>query len=447
MFKASDFGPDFVWGVAASAAQTEGAIDVDGRSFSIWDHFAGKKGKIKGNHHPGNTCEFYHRYEQDVQLIQSLNIPNFRFSLSWSRILPEGTGRVNQKGMDFYKRLIDQLLLAGIEPWVTLYHWDLPQVLENRGGWTNRDMLDWFAEYADACGRELSGTGVRNWLVLNEPLAFTGVGYFLGYHAPGRKGFRNFLPAMLHAMLCTGIGERALRRHMPQASIGSSFSCSLVTPGSNSHADLRAADRADALLNRLFVEAAVGRGFPTDKLPFLRKVEKYMKPGDEGLLKANLDFLGIQNYTREVVKSCWYAPYLRARLVNARNRGVPHTSMNWEIFPDSMLAMLRQFSAYGLPLVVTENGASFLDQHHEASDTIHDPERLHFLQEYIRRVKQAMEEGIPVKGYFVWSLTDNFEWAEGFSQRFGLVYVNFLNQRRIVKASGIWYRDFLTGNE
>jgi beta-glucosidase len=443
--QASGFGDGFVWGVSMAAIQVEGALQEDGRSPSVWDVFASKKGKIKGGHHPETACDFYHRYPEDIALAASLRIPNFRFSLSWSRILPDGTGRINQKGLDFYKRLIDQLKSHGIEPWITLYHWDLPQILEDKGGWTNREILDWFGEFAETAGRELSPLGVKNWMILNEPLAFTGAGYFLGYHAPGKKGSQNFLPAMLHAALCTGIGEKAIRSHRSDARIGSCYSCSLITPASGSEADIRAARRVDALLNRLFIEAAMGKGFPLEDLPFLRKVEKWMKPEDEQNLLSHPDFIGVQNYTREVVGSCCYVPYLKAKIKKASKRGVPHTAMNWEIYPDSLLQMLRKFSQYrpDLPLIVTENGAAFPDDWH-GQDLIQDDARIRYLSDHIQSVKTAREMGIRAEGYFVWTLLDNFEWAEGYHPRFGLIYMDFESQRRIMKSSGLWYRDFLS---
>ena len=441
--KASDFGSDFRWGVSTAALQTEGFPDADGRMPSIWDTFAARRGKIRSGHHPQTACEFYRRFPEDIALASSLSIPNFRFSLSWPRIIPDGNGRINHKGLDHYKRLIERLKKHNIEPWITLYHWDLPQALEDKGGWTNRDVLGWFSHYAETAARELAGFDIPYWMVLNEPLAFTGAGYFLGHHAPGKKGFNNFLPAMLHAALATPAGEQAIRLHQPDAQIGSTYSCSMISPAGPSPAHIRAAEKADALLNRLFVEAALGMGFPFKELPFLRNVEKWMKADDEKNMISSPDFLGIQNYTREVVASCWYVPYLKAKIIKAKNRKVPHTEMNWEIYPDALYEMLRKFSAYrpGLPLVVTENGAAFPDkiEHNQVSD----PERLLYLQEHIRRVRHAQESGIPVKGYFVWSLTDNFEWAEGYHPRFGLIYVDYKTQERTIKSSGHWFRDFL----
>jgi len=443
----SDFGTDFHWGVSVAAPQIEGAHNLDGKGPSIWDTFSARRGKIFKNQHPQIACDFYNRYPEDIALMQQMGIPNFRFSIAWSRILPNGTGTVNQKGLDFYKQLIDSLLSAGIEPWLTLYHWDLPQALEDKGGWTKREVLHWFEEYVNVVASQLTGRGIQNWMVLNEPMVFTGAGYFLGYHAPGKRGFSNFVPAMLHAALCTGLGEKILRSHQTDIRIGSTYSCSFITPKSNSEADLKAVKRADALLNRLYIEPAMGLGFPLEELEMLRPVEKYMRAEDESNLKANLDFIGVQNYTREVVEACWYVPYLKARLVNAKKRGVPHTEMQWEIYPSALLEMLKKFAAYNpdIPLIVTENGAAFPDKL-DKDNTIIDHERLQYLETHIAEVLKAKQSGIKVDGYFVWTLMDNFEWAEGYRPRFGLVYVDFETQKRIVKSSGHWYASFLDEN-
>lgn len=446
-FNRENFGPDFIWGVSTAALQTEGGWNEDGKSPSIWDTFSMKKGKIFQGQNPKIACDFYHRYREDIQLIKNLGIKNFRFSLSWSRILPNGTGPINHKGLDFYKSLCDELLEHGIEPWPTLYHWDLPQVLEDKGGWTNREVLNWFEYYSETIGKHLGNRGIQNWMVLNEPMVFTGAGHFLGYHAPGRRGFSNFIPAMLHAALCTGIGEKKLRSHQSNINIGSTYSCSFITPRTNSEADLIAAKKADALLNRLFIEPACGLGFPLSDLNVLNKVEKLMRPEDEKNLKVDLDFIGVQNYTREIVESCWYVPYLKARLVNAKKRGVPHTEMEWEVYPESIYEMLKKFSRYRpeIPLLVTENGAAFKDNW-DGSNELKDPLRVEYLQSHISQVLRAKNEGIDVRGYFVWTLMDNFEWAEGYRPRFGLVYLDFETQKRVIKDSGKWFSSFISEN-
>jgi beta-glucosidase len=437
------FEDDFNWGVSSSALQSEGAWNEDGKGLSNWDFFALKKKKILHNHTPAVAADFYHRYEEDIAILSALNIPNFRFSLSWSRILPDGTGKTNRKGIDFYNRVIDTCLKENIQPWVTLYHWDLPQALEESGGWTNRDMLRWFEDYVISCV-DAFGDRVKHWMVLNEPMVFTGAGYYLGIHAPGKKRFRNFLPAIHHAVLCQALGVRIIKSKYPKAEAGSTFSCSYVTPHTVSEKDGRAVKRIDALLNRLFIEPALGLGYPVKELSFLKKIEKYMRPGDEQLMKADFDFIGIQNYTREVVAHAFHIPHLKAKLIPADKRKVYHTFMDWEVYPESIYEMIKQFSNYkGVKkVIVTENGAAFHDT--VANNAVHDLERIHFLTNYIAQVQRAKEDGLKVNGYFVWSLTDNFEWAEGYLPRFGLVYVDYETQRRIIKDSGHWYGNLVS---
>ena len=446
-FTRADFGPDFSWGVSAAAYQTEGAWNLDGKGPSIWDDFVRRRGKIKGRQHADEATEFYHRWPQDLDLMRGLGIPNFRFSAAWSRVLPAGTGPVNAAGLDFYDRLVDGCLARGITPWLTVYHWDLPLALQRRGGWQNRSILGWFTEYAELLARRL-GDRVAHWMVLNEPLAFTGAGHLLGIHAPGRRSLGAFLAATHHAALAQAEGGRALRAALPaMARIGSTFSCAHVEPWRPALGrDVAAARRADALLNRLFVEPALGLGYPVADLPVLGWLDRYVKPGDEARLPFAFDFLGVQNYTREVVRFSPYVPLLWATLVGARQRRVPHTAMGWEVYPESLYHALRRFAAYpGVPrLLVTENGSAFPDAAPRAG-RLPDPARQAFLQASLGQLLRARREGVPVDGYFVWSFTDNFEWAEGYAPRFGLVHVDYPTQQRTVKDSGHWYSAFLRG--
>lgn len=438
----SDFGVDFQWGLSTAAFQIEGSPHADGKGPSIWDHFAAKKGRIYKGHNPEVTCDFYKRFEKDLLLMKSLNIKNFRFSISWSRIIPEGTGSLNPEGVAFYDRLINKCLELEIEPWVTLYHWDLPQALQEKGGWVNREIINWFRNYVTACVTKF-GDRVKYWMVLNEPLVFTGAGYFLGVHAPGKKGMRNFLPAMHHAMICQAEGARTIKEHFPQARVGTTFSCSYIEPFRPVKKDILAAQRIDALVNRLFIEPALGMGYPTSNLKFLKGLEKYKVSGDEELIKFKFDFIGVQNYTREVVKHSSFIPYLKARNIKATKRNVPVTEMNWEVYPDSIFEILKKFNRYAgvTDIYITENGAAFKDNVVEGE--VNDIARVDFLKKYLAAVLKAKRQGVNVKGYFVWTFTDNFEWAEGYRPRFGLVYVNFKTQKRILKASAKWYRDFL----
>jgi beta-glucosidase len=435
------FPSDFLWGVSTSAYQTEGAYLEDGKGLSIWDTFV-HKNKIRGGETANDTCDFYHRYESDLALMKSLGLKNFRFSLSWSRIMPYGKGEVNAKGLAFYDELIDTCLSLGITPWVTLYHWDLPQALEDEGGWTNREIIHWFKDYTQICVRYF-GDRVKHWMVMNEPMVFVGAGYFLGAHAPGRTGMKNFLPAIHHAVLAMTESARLIKFLQPQSIVGTTFSCSYIEPYSHSYRDVQAAQRVDALLNRMFIEPTLGLGYPVSKIAPLRKIYDYFKPGDEDKLKFDFDFIGIQNYTREVVKHSWFTPYLQAKIVKAENRKVPITLMNWEVFPPSIYEMIMKFNSYeGVKrIIITENGASFHDDYHPHMIT--DEDRVEYLKQHIAQVQRAIMMGAKVDGYFVWTWTDNFEWAEGYYPRFGLVYTDFKTQQRVVKKSGIWYGEFI----
>lgn len=444
MIHSSMFDPNFIWGVSTAAYQIEGAHLHEGKSASIWDQFVQKKGKIAGGHHANTACDFHRRYRSDLSLMQSMQIKNFRFSTAWSRILPEGIGAVNEKGMDFYDRLVDECLELDIQPWVTLYHWDLPHALELKGGWTNRDVISWFLEYTEKVVRRLSDR-VKNWLVLNEPMVFTGAGYFLGVHAPGRMGIKPFMQSVHHAAICQAQGSHLIHSLQGDAEVGSTFSCSHIEPLTTSERDVQAAKRMDALLNRLFLEPALGLGYPVRDLPVLNRLEKVWKSGDEALLKADFDFIGLQNYTREIVSHAFTIPYLQAKIIRADKRNVPATVMNWEVYPDSLYHMLKQIGNYPAvhKIIVTENGAAFPD--HVIEGEVMDHERKEYLKAYITAMLKASQEGVPVKGYFVWSFLDNFEWAEGYYPRFGLVYVDFKTQQRIIKHSGYWYQRFLSG--
>jgi beta-glucosidase len=436
------FGGDFEWGVSTAAFQTEGAWAEDGKGESVWDAFTGKKGKVHGGQNARVACDFYHRYEQDIDIIKSLNIPNFRFSIAWTRIMPNGSGDVNQAGIDFYNRVIDYCLQQGVKPWVTLYHWDLPQALELQGGWTNRNVIEWFTKYTEVCAKHF-GDRVKHWMVMNEPAVFTGAGYFLGLHAPGRTGLKSFLPAVHHVTLSIAAGAKTLRRLLPDAVIGTTFSCSHIEPLSAKANDVDAARRADVLINRLFIEPLIGMGYPVADLPVLRKIEKYFYPGDENNLSFDFDFIGLQNYTREIVEYSFFTPYISAKLVEAKHRNVPLTEMGWEVYPEAMYQVLKKFSAYSQikNIIITENGSAFKDK--LANGQIADEQRINYLQANLEQVLKARQEGIKVNGYFVWTLTDNFEWAEGYRPRFGLVYIDFETQQRIIKQSGYWYSSFL----
>lgn len=444
---ATDFEKDFCWGVSTSAYQIEGAHDKDGKGLSIWDVFSNTPRKIFQDHNGNTAADFYNRFQEDIQLLKKLNIRHFRFSLSWSRLLPNGTGNINEKGIEFYNRIIDCCLENNITPWVTLYHWDLPYELEKKGGWANRDILNWFRVYVDLCVNRF-GSKVKHWMILNEPIAFTGGGYFLGIHAPGRSGLKNFLPAIHHACLCQNIGFQLIKERYPESEVGTTFSFSHIEAYTTTNLrqntrHLAAAKRVDAILNRMALEPTLGLPYPHTDLKVLASINKYMQQGDELLLKTPFDFIGVQTYTRELVKHSYFVPYLKAKLINAEKRNVPTTVLNWEIHPPSLYEVIKKVAAYtGVKkIIVTENGAAFNDR--LESSRVHDPYRINYLQQHIAELKRVKDEGINVKGYFVWSFIDNFEWSEGYHPRFGIVYVDFKTQKRVIKDSGYWYQQFL----
>ncbi len=434
----TSLGPDFSLGVATAAYQIEGGFLADGKGPSIWDDFSNKKGNIYKNQNGNHACRFYEKWQEDVALLKAMHIAHYRFSLSWSRLLPDGLHKVNSNGIDFYNRLIDRLLELGITPWITLYHWDLPYTLEKEGGWTNREILNWFGRYADLVTRHF-GDRVKHWMVLNEPMVFTGAGYFMGIHAPGKRGFANFLPAVHHATLAMGEGGRIIRANVPEAEIGTTFSCSWIEALDEKPANIKAAAKVDALLNRLFVEPMLGLGYPTEQLPVLRKMEKYIRQGDMENIPFEFDFIGVQNYTREIVKHSIWTPYLKSKLIPASKRGVPYSEMNWEIIPESVYQMLKKFGSYPQvkKMLVTESGLALKDI--VVDGQVNDSIRETYFKDVMQQLLRAKQEGIPVEGYFAWTFTDNFEWAEGFRPRFGLVHIDFETQVRTIKNSGYWF--------
>jgi beta-glucosidase len=440
----SDFGDDFKWGVSTAAYQIEGAHEADGKGASIWDMFVRKPKKISGNHHGDIACDFYNRYPEDIRLMAALHISNYRFSISWSRIIPKGRGAVNQQGIEYYNRLIDHCLSLNIQPWITLYHWDLPEALHSKGGWTNRDILEWFSDFVQCCLFHFADR-VKYWIVLNEPMVFTGAGYFLGVHAPGKKGLSNFLAAAHHAAICQAEGGRIIRSFRSDLKAGTTFSYSHLEPLHPTERDLKAVVRADALLNRMFIEPLLGKGYPAHDLKVLRRIEKYHKQGDEKKLAFDMDFIGLQNYTREVITHSHFIPFVGAKIIKASKRNVKFTEMNWEVYPEAIFKALRRLSQYKdiREIIVTENGAAFADQYIDG--IVDDRDRVEYLQTHIEQVLAARKTGVKVNGYFVWTFLDNFEWAEGYTPRFGLVHVDFETQTRTVKASGQWYSHFLKG--
>ena len=437
------FGKEFLWGVSTAAYQMEGAFREDGKSNSIWDTFTQKHRHIKDGSTGNIACDFYHTYSSDIDLVKSLNMKVFRFSTAWSRVLPNGIGQANQKGIDFYHRVIDKCLENNLQPWLTLYHWDIPQVLQDKGGWMNRDVIDWFSEYTYLMTKSY-GDKVKDWIILNEPTAFTVVGYGVGVHAPGIRGVNHLLPTIHHAAYCQAEGGRIVRSNVKNANIGTTFSCSHVMPLRNLEKDHIAVERWDALLNRLFIEPSLGLGYPISSLPFLKNIDKHIKEGDMEKLVFDFDFIGVQNYTREVVKNIWYIPYMHGLEINPAKRGATeYSELGWEVYPESLYETLKRFSSYKAvkKIYVTENG--FASQDELIDNTVHDIQRVNYFKSYFAQMLRAKNEGVNVGGYLCWTLLDNFEWREGFKPRYGLVYVDFKTQQRILKDSAIWFQNFL----
>ena len=429
-----------------AAAQNEGAYNIDGRGLSIWDSFARRQGKIIGAGKPYEACDFYHRYKDDLLLVKALGFRVFRFSISWSRILPEGTGRINKEGIAFYHKIIDECLLLGLIPYVTLYHWDLPHALEKEGGWTSHSLLRWFSRYVTICAEEY-GDKVKNWIILNEPMGFTSLGYGLGKHAPGKSGLNNFLPAVHNAAMAQAEGGRIVRNIVPHANIGTSFSCSEVIPLTQNPLDIAAANRMDILLNRLFIEPSLGMGYPDDNFSLMDKLHLHNKAWKyTERMKFDFDFIGVQNYFSLTVRHNPIIPIINASEVKAAKRKVPHTDMGWEINAGSFYNMLKRFAGYNgvKEVIVTENGSYFKDV--LQNGVVNDVQRIQYFQDYVMAMLLAKQNGINIKGYFAWTLMDNFEWSEGYRARFGLIHVDFKTQLRTIKNSGSWWRNFLSGN-
>ncbi|MBI2705216.1 MAG: beta-glucosidase [Actinobacteria bacterium] len=441
--RASAFGGGFTWGVATAAYQIEGAWDEDGKGPSIWDTFTHRRRTIKDRSSGDVACDFYHRYADDVALTADLGFNAKRFSISWPRVMPAGTGAVNQRGLDFYDRVVDECLARGVDPWVTLYHWDLPQALQDRGGWTNRDVLGWFGEYVSVMAAAL-GDRVKHWMVFNEPLSFTSIGQLLGLHAPGKRNPFGFLASVHHVNLCQAVGAGVLRDLVPGGDIGTSQYLSPVVATGTTPIHHKAERSADAFVNRMFIEPNLGLGYPVDAFPFLRFMERYEHDGDDKAIVVDWDFLGVQYYTRLKAPPLPIPYFGTAPMFGHDWKRFELTSFGWEIRPDGLYDVLQRAHGYGrFPrLVVTENGASFNDV--LAGDRVHDRRRIGFYEDHLAAVLRAKNDGIPVDGYFAWSLLDNFEWAEGYRTRFGLVYVDYATQRRIVKDSGHWFRELLS---
>lgn len=440
VFEAHQFPKQFFWGVATAAYQVEGAWNADGKGESIWDRFSHTVGKVKGGDTGDVTCDSYHRYKEDIALAKKLNINSYRFSISWPRIQADGTGAANPKGLDYYKRVADTLREASIRPLATLYHWDLPQKLQEAGGWPNRDLAGRFTDYCGIVTRAL-GDHISHWCIFNEPWVFTFLGYSRGEHAPALKDFAATMRATHVVNIAQGQAFRAIKAVNPKFAVGTAFSMSYCQPATGSAEDKAAAERAHAIGNIWFLEPALkGRypkGFPGENPYEMMGV----KSGDMELCKAPLDFVGVNYYRRQLVAAIPPGSgEASAGVYNFDATEGPLTNFAWEVWPDGFYDMLMQITReYNKPLIeVTENGCSYLDSP-DAHGRVPDARRIEYTRGYISAMGRAIKDGADIRGYHHWSLLDNFEWAEGYAQRFGLVYVDFRDQRRIIKDSGYWY--------
>ncbi|HEX3588328.1 MAG TPA: GH1 family beta-glucosidase [Pseudonocardiaceae bacterium] len=437
----------FRWGVATSAYQIEGATDEDGRTASIWDTYC----RVPGAVHNGETgdvaCDHYHRMPSDVALIRSLGVDTYRFSVAWPRVQPGGRGPANAAGLGFYERLVDELLAADITPWVTLYHWDLPQELEDAGGWPARDTAYRFADYAMLVFDRLSDR-VRHWTTLNEPWCSAMLGYAYGRQAPGRTDFAAGSHAAHHLLLGHGMAASRIRAAGPQVDLGITLNMGYGEPATDSELDREAARRCDGLGIRLYLDPLVRGRYPADVLDDLaaRNVRLPVQDGDLAFISTPLDVLGVNYYsahrfsgTSEDGRTVDDDGLPVARSVP---RGAAVTAMGWEVVPSGLTALLVRLSREypGLPLVITENGAAFEDVA-DASGFVADSDRTAYLSSHIEAVAAAVAQGADVRGYFAWSLLDNFEWSFGYDKRFGIVRVDYGTQERTPKASALWYRD------
>jgi beta-glucosidase len=434
------FPDDFLWGAATSAYQIEGSPTADGAGRSIWHRFS---------HTPGNTwldqtgdvaCDHYRRYKGDVALMSELGLMAYRFSISWSRIYPKGTGLVNKKGLDFYSRLVDALLEKGIKPNATLYHWDLPEALDDRGGWLNRNIADWFSDYATTMFDAL-GDRVEMWSTLNEPWVVTDGGYLAGVLAPGHSNLFEAPIATHNLLRAHGSAVERFRsaKAAQKGKIGIVVNLEPKYPASQSAEDLAAVKRADAYMNRQYLDPVFKGEYPVELREIFGEAWPEWPDEDMALIKQPIDFLGVNYYTRRVEQ--YHPDFLPLRAKQVPQRQHIETATNWEVFPEALTrALLWCTERYGhLPIYITENGAAFYDSPHTIDGRIEDPLRVEYYRQHLRAAHEAMKQGVNLRGYYAWSLLDNYEWAHGYSKRFGIVHVDYSTQQRTIKSSGRYY--------
>jgi len=441
------FPDEFVWGAATASYQIEGSPDADGKGKSIWDQFAHTEGRIWNNDTGDVACDHYLRFKDDVKMMADLGLNSYRFSISWPRIFPAGGGTPNTRGLDFYRKLVDELHKFSIQPAATLYHWDLPQALQDKGGWENRDTARYFAEYAAYLFESLD-LPVSMWITLNEPWVVAVLGNAFGVHAPGQTDFNQALQVSHNLLIAHGLAVNAFRQvKRVDEKIGITLNLAPVQPLTDSEEDMKAAHRSDGFMNRWFLDPIFKGSYPEDMVEIFSRSFKVplFSEEDSIMVSEPLDFLGINNYTRVLVESTGDDNAFMGSPVNPPD--ADYTEMGWEVYPEGLYELLvRVHRDYGpLPLYITENGAAFDDQL-LADGSVNDDKRVAYLRGYIEQCWKAVQEGVPLKGYYLWTLMDNFEWAFGYSKRFGIVYIDFETQKRYPKKSADWYKQVISRN-
>ncbi len=438
------FPEGFLWGAATASYQIEGAVREDGRGECIWSRFSHTSGKVLNGDTGDVACDHYHLYRSDVVLMARIGLRAYRFSIAWPRVLPFGTGAPNEVGLDFYDRLVDELLAVNIRPFVTLYHWDLPQALQDRGGWDNPEVVQWFGEYTDRVSRRL-GDRVKDWITLNEPWVVAFLGNWLGIHAPGLCDLGTAYRVLHHQLLAHGAAIAILRRNVQDVSAGITIDLGYFEPATERSEDVQAAWREDGFKNRWLLDAVFKGHYPTDVINWVAEWLDGIDLDAVAQAAAPLDFLGINYYTRTLVEAA-SSGVTAARPVKPANAAF--TTMGWEVYPEGLYQLLVRVHREYQPraLFVTENGAAFADVL-TPDGKVHDEARRDYLRQHFDAAERAIQAGVPLRGYFVWSLMDNFEWSLGYTQRFGIVYVDYATQQRIVKDSGQWYAEVIRQNQ
>lgn len=437
------FPKEFVWGTATSSYQIEGETPEAGRGDCIWGHFARTPGKVINGETGQVACDHYYRYKDDVGLIQSLGVNAYRFSVSWPRVIPQGVGAVNPAGLDFYSRLVDELLAHNITPYLTLYHWDLPWALQGHGGWVNPDIAKWFADYTEVMTNAL-GDRVKHWITINEPWCVSILSHLIGVHAPGLTDPKAAMKAAHHTHLAHGAAMNVIRQTVPNAQAGITLNVTPAYPASDDPKDIQAAAYFDGFFNRWFLDPVFKGAYPADMVSAYGDALDGIDLDAVSAAAVPQDFIGINFYTRAVVTWDESSPL---KFAEQKLPDVPRTAMGWEVYPDALESFLvrlaREYSG-DTPILITENGAAY-DDPAPVNGVVEDPERAEYYRLHLNAVSNAIEQGAPVKGYFAWSLMDNYEWAEGYAKRFGLVHVDFNTQQRTLKRSALQYRQIVTG--